>query len=77
MSHHEKRVGDLEKHWRQPPSWKVWFAEETAVGQLVEVWTGAAVQPGPNDTVVVIGECPSGLSRKPGDAHDESREATP
>ncbi len=71
MTNHERRIGDLEKHWRQPPSWLVWFAEETADGQLVEIRTGAAVQPGPNDTIVVMGECPSGPMRRQGDAHEQ------
>ncbi len=68
MTRHEHRLDALEMRWRRPPSWKVWVAEETADGRLVEVGTGAAVQPGPDDTVVVIGECPCGLTWRPGHA---------
>ncbi len=63
MTRHEHRLDTLEMRWKQPPSWKVWIAEETADGRLVEVGTGDPVQPGPADTVVVIGECPSGRTR--------------
>ncbi len=70
MTNPERRLNDLEKRWRRPPSWKVWFAERTADGVLIEIGTGAAVTPGPNDTIVVVSTCPPGRVRPSGDAHE-------
>ncbi len=66
----EKRLDTLERRWRRPPSWKVWFCEEAADGQLVEIATGGPVQPGPRDVLIVVSTCPPGRVPPPGDAHE-------
>ncbi len=63
MSSYEKRLADLEVIWKQPPRWRVWCAERSTDGQLVEMGTGMPVTPGPGDTVIVFSECPSGRTR--------------
>ncbi|MDP9471975.1 MAG: hypothetical protein M3Q71_15140 [Chloroflexota bacterium] len=73
MSSYAKRLADLEVIWKQPPRWRVWLAERTADGRLIEIGTGGPVQPGPDDVVITFHECeiPSGRVRPPGDAYEQ------